>query len=93
MKMKIKEIALIKSQSEMVKARADITFDGFVLKGFKVIKNKEGKTYVTPPSYKAGAFWRELFHTEEEEDWDMIQKAVLSKFEEMEIGEEFEDSK
>ena len=87
MKMKIKDIKLIKADKGMVKARVDITFDGFILKGFKVIKDNEGKTYVTPPSYLAGTYWRPLFFTETEEDWNQIQKRVLETFNNQEIEE------
>ena len=85
--MKIKDIKLIKADKGMVKARVDITFDGFILKGFKVIKDNEGKTYVTPPSYLAGTYWRPLFFTETEEDWNQIQKRVLETFNNQEIEE------
>lgn len=88
--MKIKEIKLIKADKGMVMARADITFEGFLLKGFKVVQNKEGKTYVTPPSYLAGTFWRPLFFTETKEDWAEIQRQVLEVFSDQQIEEVFE---
>lgn len=88
--MKIIEIVLVKADKGKVKARADIVFDGFTLKGFKVIQNDDGKTYVTPPSYQAGNFWRPLFKTESEEDWKEIQKKVLDKFTDKEIEETLE---
>lgn len=89
--MKILEVQLIKTSKGQVKARADILFDGFTLKGFKVIQNSEGKTYVTPPSYLAGSFWRPLFKTESEEDWNEIQRKVLDEFSKREIEEIFEE--
>lgn len=90
MNMKIIEIQLVKADKGKVRARADIIFDWFTLKGFKVIQNNEGKTYVTPPSYQAGNFWRPLFKTESKEDWDEIQRCVLKKFETKEIEETLE---
>lgn len=90
MKMKIIEIILVKADKGKVKARADIVFDGFTLKGFKVIENDDGKTYVTPPSYLAGTFWRPLFKTETEEDWKEIQRRVIDKFTDKEIEESLE---
>ena len=92
MKMKILEVALVKTKSDKVKARADISFDGFILKGFKVIQDKTGKVYVTPPSYQAGSFWRPLFKTETEEDWKAIQQAVLDKFDKSQIDEVFDEA-
>lgn len=88
--MKIKEIKLVKADKGMVQARVDITFEGFILKGFKVIQDKTGKTYVTPPSYLAGTFWRPLFYTEVEEDWNEIQRRVLEAFNNQQIKEVFE---
>ncbi len=88
--MKIKEIKLVKADKGMVQARVDITFEGFILKGFKVIQNAEGKTYVTPPSYLAGTFWRPLFYTEVEEDWNEIQRRVLEAFNNQQIKEVLE---
>lgn len=90
--MKILEVALVKTKSEKVKARADIHFDGFLLKGFKVIQDKEGKVYVTPPSYQAGSFWRPLFKTDIEDDWKEIQRTVLDKFEKSQIDESFDEA-
>ena len=87
MKMKIQEILLVKAEKGKVKARADIVFEGFTLKGFKVIQDESGKTYVTPPSYQAGGFWRPLFKTEKKEDWEQIQHEVIDKYENKEIEE------
>jgi DNA-binding cell septation regulator SpoVG len=85
--MNIIEIILVKADKGKVKARADIVFDWFTLKGFKVIQNDEGKIYVTPPSYNVGMFWRPLFKTESEEDWKEIQRQVIDKFDKQEIEE------
>jgi DNA-binding cell septation regulator SpoVG len=85
MNMKILEVALVKTKSEKVKARADIHFDGFLLKGFKVIQ-------VTPPSYQAGPFWRQLFKTDSEDDWKEIQRTVLDKFEKLQMEESFDEA-
>jgi len=53
---------------------------GFWLKGFKIIRGKEpNKEYVTPPSYQAGQYWRELFHTDSPDDWQEIQRRILQE--------------
>ena len=81
MSMKILEVKIVKTESEKVLARADIHFEGFWLKGFKVIKGKEAnKEYVTPPSYKAGPYWRELFHTDNQDDWQEIHRRILQDY-------------
>jgi len=86
--MKILEIDIVKTKSEKVKGRADIHFDGFILKGFKILRDEETKKeYVTPPSYLAGNFWRPLFKTDSPEDWQEIQRQVLKKFNEYLIDE------
>lgn len=80
-KLKIIEIKFVKTKSESVLARADIHFDGFWLKGFKILRNKERKEYVTPPSYFAQhKGWRKLFETDSLEDWQMIQRRVLEDY-------------
>lgn len=91
MKMKILEVILVKADKGKVRARADIVFDGFTIKGFKVIQNDDAKIYVTPPSYQAGNFWRPLFKTESLEDWKEIQKRVLDQYETKEIEETLEN--
>ena len=79
--MKIIEIKLVDTKSDSVKARADIHFEGFTLKGFKVLQDpKTHKEYVTPPSYRAGPYWRPLFATDTKEDWQEIQKEVLKRY-------------
>jgi DNA-binding cell septation regulator SpoVG len=85
--MKIIEINLVKADKGKVKARADILFEGFMIKGFKVIQDDGGKTYVTPPSYNAAGFWRPLFKTESEEDWKEIQRKVLEVFNSQQLKE------
>lgn len=86
--MKILEIEIVKTKSEKVKARADIHFDGFLLKGFKILQDEETKKeYVTPPSYQAGNFWRPLFKTDSPDDWQEIQRRVLTKFNQVQIEE------
>lgn len=93
MKMKIIEIQILKTKSEKVQARADIHFDGFELKGFKVIKDESGKEFVTPPSYLSPKGWRSLFKTDSPDDWQEIQKQVLEKFNTNLIKEVFEETK
>lgn len=92
MKIKILEINLIKADKGKVKARADIVFDGFTIKGFKVIQNEDKKTYVTPPSYLAGMFWRPLFKTETEGDWREIQRKVLEEYNKQQIVEVLDEA-
>lgn len=92
--MKILEVTFLESKSEKVLARADVHFDGFLLKGFKVLKDeKTNKEYVTAPSYKAGIYWRPLFRTDTVEDWQQIQERVLQKFNEKQIKESIEENK
>ncbi len=79
--MKILEIQIIKTKLGKVQARIDVHFEGFWLKGFKVIQDSETrKEYVTPPSYLAGTFWRPLFKTDSKEDWQEIQRRILEEY-------------
>lgn len=81
MTMKILEVHIIKTKSEKVKARADVHFDGFWLKGFKIIQDAETKReYVTPPSYQSPHGWRGLFKTDLPEDWEKIQRRILEEY-------------
>lgn len=86
--MKIIEVQIVKTNSEKVKARADVHFEGFLLKGFKVIQDPNtGKEFVTPPSYQAGNYWRPLFKTDTNEDWQEIQRRILETYEEKEMND------
>lgn len=81
MTMKILEIQLIKAKSDKVQARADVHFEGFWLKGFKVVRDLEKKKeYVTPPSYFSQQGWRALFKTDSLEDWQEIQRRILEEY-------------
>jgi hypothetical protein len=92
MNMKIIEIQIVKTKSESVVARADVHFEGFWMKGFKVMREKEtSKEFVTPPSYRAGMYWRPLFRTDDAKDWQEIQRRILEKHNEEQIGETVED--
>lgn len=92
MKMKILGVEIIKTKSEKVKARADVHFEGFWLKGFKVIKDVEtSKEFVTPPSYLSGHGWRALFRTDSSEDWTKIQREILQAYEEKQLEESVEE--
>lgn len=92
MNMKILEVQIVKTKSEKVKARADIHFDGFELKGFKVIVDENGKEFVTPPSYLSPKGWRALFKTDNPEDWQEIQRRVLETFNNIQIAEFAEET-
>ena len=86
--MKILEVTFLESTSEKVSARADVHFEGFILKGFKVIRdNKKREEYVTPPSYHSGKGWRPLFKTDKLEDWQEICKRILEEFNKKQINE------
>lgn len=79
--MNILEINILKTKSETVRARADVHFEGFVLKGFKVLFDSERhKEYVTPPSYHSFMGWRPLFKTDTLEDWQEIQRRILDEY-------------
>lgn len=92
--MKIIEVIFLETSSEKVLARADVHFDEFLLKGFKVLRSeKTNKEYVTAPSYKAGIYWRPLFKTDSLEDWQQIQERILKEFNEKEIRESLEENK
>ena len=91
--MKIIDVTFLKSSSDTVLARADVHFEGFILKGFKVLKdNKSNKNYVTPPSYRAGVYWRPLFRTDSPEDWKTISERILKEYEESLIKEFIKES-
>lgn len=79
--MKILEVQIVKTKSESVRARADVHFEGFLLKGSKIIWDKEKrKEFVTPPSYLSGMGWRPLFKTDSPEDWQEIQRRILEEY-------------
>lgn len=90
--MKILEVTFLESKSEKVLARADIHFEGFLLKGFKVLQDPVSKKeYVTPPSYSSPNGWRKLFKTDKPEDWEMIQKIVLEAYTKKQIKDSLDD--
>ena len=89
--LEITNVEFIKTNSEKVIARADINFRGFTLKGFKILCNEHGKQYVTPPSYKAGPFWRPLFRTDSPGDWEYICKEVLDRFGNKEVEDSLKE--
>lgn len=79
--MNILDITFLESSSGHVIARADVHFEGFTLKGFKILKDEEtNKEFVTPPSYKAGTIWRWLFKTDSLEDWKHIKQRILDEY-------------
>lgn len=91
--MKILEVMIVKTKGGKVVARADIHFEGFLLKGFKIIYDNEKKQeYVTPPSYFSGKYWRPLFKTDSKEDWNEIQQRVLDTFNTQQITEVMEET-
>lgn len=91
--MKILGITFLEARSEKVLARADVHFEGFLLKGFKVIRDeKTNKEYVTPPSYKAGQYWRPLFKTDTLEDWQMIRERILKEYNDKQMKESMQES-
>jgi hypothetical protein len=90
--LKIFEITFLKTKSEKVRARADVHFVGFTLKGFKIIHDEEtGKNYITPPSYQAGVFWRPLFKTDSPEVWKEICDQILKDYEESLMKDSIEE--
>jgi len=90
--LKIISIEFVKTKSEKVLARADVHFEGFLLKGFKILRNLENKDYVTPPSYLSPKGWRQLFKTDSEEDWKDIQHRILEEYDKHLINESLEES-
>jgi hypothetical protein len=90
--MNILNIEIVKTQSPSVIGRADVHFDGFILKGFKIMRDKVTlKEYVTPPSYQSPHGWRPLFKTDNPEDWKAIQSRILSEFSSYLINESVEE--
>jgi hypothetical protein len=67
-------------------ARADIHFKGFTLKGFKLLKDDGDDIYVTPPSYLSSHGWRQLFRTDNPEDWNEIKETILFEYQKMAPG-------
>lgn len=89
-KLKILDVKFIDAHSDSVIARADIHFDGFTLKGFKVaVEPSTQKKYIMPPSYRSSMGWRMLFNTDSKEDWAMIQNRVLVEFENFKNRDEY----
>ena len=89
--LKIIEVTFVKAQKGKVIARADVHFDGFVLKGFKIIKDPSGKEYVTPPSYKSGMGWRKLFTTDSKDEWQKIQARIHGDFNKKQMRESIDE--
>lgn len=93
MNMNIIEVIIVKAKSETVLARADVHFEGFLLKGFKVLKDpKTNKEFVTPPSYHSFSGWRQLFKTDKPEDWQEISRRILEAFNHQQIKESLEET-
>ena len=79
--MRILEVQIVKTKLGKVKARADVHFEGFWLKGFKVLQDEETrKEFVTPPSYQSPSGWRMLFKTDSPKDWQEIQRRILEEY-------------
>lgn len=89
----ILEVSFLEAKSEKVKARADVIFEDFTLKGFKVLEdNEKKKLFVTPPSYKHISMgWRPLFKTNKPEDWQEIQRRILEDYEKHLINDSLEE--
>ena len=86
--MDILEIIFVKTKSEKVIVRADVHFEGFLLKGFKVLRNDEtGREYVTPPSYLSAKGWRPIFKTDNPATWQKIQEKILDEFDNKQIAD------
>lgn len=79
--MKVLDLNFVKTKSESVVCRVDVHFDGFILKGFKIMRDKnKGTDYVTPPSYLSPQGWRPLFKTDTITDWQEISQRILNDF-------------
>lgn len=89
--MKILEVTFLDSTSEKVLARADVHFEGFILKGFKVFRHEKTKEeYVTPPSYLSKSGWRPLFKTDTIDDWQYICSRIIEEFNKKQINDSLE---
>lgn len=85
-KLNIVDIKLYRVIVGKVRAVATVFFDGFMLKGFKILEDEEkGKLFVTPPSYQTKYGWRQSFRTDSEEDWKEIQHRILETYENYEF--------
>lgn len=81
--MKITKVVIVKTNSDKVLARADVFFEEFILKGFKVLRDEKTlHEYVTPPSYLSKMGWRPLFRTVDPEDWRTIEKEITKTYKE-----------
>ncbi|QQG41265.1 MAG: hypothetical protein HYV90_03785 [Candidatus Woesebacteria bacterium] len=87
--LEIKEIRFvpIKSSNTKVKMRADIHFNNFWLKGFKILTDNSGKDFVTPPSYPTKFGFRQLFRTDDKSDWQKIHAEILRQYQDYLIKE------
>ncbi|MFZ5366498.1 MAG: hypothetical protein ACOZBZ_04410 [Patescibacteria group bacterium] len=90
-KLKILSIDIFKANKGEVIARADIHFDGFLVKGFKVLRDESGANYVTPPSYLSPHGWRPIFKTDSPEDWQAIKNGILKSYDEYLMKEAMEE--
>jgi hypothetical protein len=76
-----------------VVSRVDIHFDGFWLKGFKVVRDPvTKKEYLTPPSYRSPLGWRALFNTDDPAVWRKICASVLSSYDEQLMKESADET-
>lgn len=95
--MKIIKVQFVKinNSESKVLVRADILFEEFELRGFKVVSDSDNPTkqYIVPPSYRSDKGWRALFKTVNPQDWQKINAVVLAEYNKYLINESLEDIK
>jgi len=82
------EIKLFKN--EQVKAQATVDFGLFKLKGF-VIRQKDGKNWVNPPSIPTHGKYLRVFFTEDKQLWNAIQEKILRLYDEKSVDVAIKD--
>jgi hypothetical protein len=77
----IKSIKITLTEPYFIKAKADVHFEGFELKGFIITEDPSTDTVsVAAPSYKTPHGWFPLFKTDDPNEWKVIQNRILDEY-------------
>ena len=81
--MQITEVKVFPVNEERLKAYATITFDNcFIVRDLKVISGNNGLFIAMPSKKRKDGTYRDIAHPLNNETRDMIQKAILAKYDE-----------
>jgi stage V sporulation protein G len=81
--MEITEVKVFPVNEERLKAYATITFDNcFIIRDLKIINGNNGLFIAMPSKKRKDGTYRDTAHPLNNETREMIQKSILSKYEE-----------